>query len=109
MFSVYFCPWKCCKLGMAKKQIPLSEKEKALIGKLREHPRLFDRFASILEISDGEGGAIKSADEVEGLLIEEVRKLGKTSMEQWAKESEARSGREQREKTPGSYCGKKNG
>ena len=94
---------------MAKKEIPLSEEELKHITKLRKRPDLLKRFASILEISDGEQGAIKSADEVEGLLVEEVRKLGKTSMEQWAKESEARSGREQREKNPGSYCGKKNG
>jgi len=35
------------------------------------------------EISDGEEGEIQSADEVEALLIEEVRRLGNTSMGQW--------------------------
>ena len=67
------------------------------------------RIAAILEISDGEGGELRSADEVEELLIEEIRKLGNTSMKEWAKGAEARVGQEHQEKSPGSYSGKKNG
>lgn len=52
-------------------------------------------------------GEIKSADEVEALLIAEVRKLGNVSMGQWAKETEARAGAQHQKKNPGSYCGKK--
>ena len=92
---------------MQKKQIPLTEEELKHITKLRKRPDLLERFESILEISDGEEGEIKSADEVEALLIEEVRKLGNASMGQWAKEAEARAGREHQKKNPGSYCGKK--
>lgn len=94
---------------MQKKQIPLTEEELKHITKLRRRPDLMERFASILEISDGEEGELRSADEVEALLIEEVRKLGNTSMEGWAREAEARAGEEHRKKNPGSYCGKKNG
>jgi hypothetical protein len=51
------------------------------------------------EISDGEEGEIQSADEVEALLIEEVRRLGNTSMGQgergrsegWRRGSEEKS------------------
>jgi len=68
-------------IGMQKKQIVLTEEELEHITKLRKRPDLLERFASILEISDGEEGEIKSADEVEALLIEEVRKLGNASME----------------------------
>lgn len=93
---------------MQKNQIPLTEEELKHITKLRKRPDLLKRFASILEISDGEEGEIKSADEVEALLIEEVRRLGNASMEGWAKEAEARAGREHQKKNPGSYCGKKN-
>jgi hypothetical protein len=94
---------------MAKKQIPFTEEEIEHITKLRKRPELLERFAAILEISDGEDGEIKSADEVEALLIEEVRKLGNASMGQWAKETEARAGAQHQKKNPGSYCGKKNG
>lgn len=92
---------------MAKKKLPLSEKEIEHITKLRKHPEMMERVAAILEICDGPEGEIKSADEVEALLIEEMRKLGRTSMGQWAKESEGRSGAEHQKNNPGSYCGKK--
>lgn len=98
----------CFKLGMAKKHIPFTEEEIKHISRLRKRPDLMERFAAILEISDGEEGKLKSADDVEALLIEEVRKLGNTSMVQWAKESEARSGEQHLKNNPGSYCGKKN-
>jgi hypothetical protein len=93
---------------MTKKQNPLTEEEIKHITKLRKRPDMMERFASILEICDGEEGEIKMADEVEALLIQEVRKLGNTSMGQWAKEAEARSGMEYQKKNPGSYSGKKN-
>jgi hypothetical protein len=95
------------KLGMAKKQILFTEEEIAHITKLRKHPELLERFAAILEISDGEGEEIRSADEVEALLIEAVRKLGNASMGQWAKEAEFRAGVAHQKQNPGSYCGKK--
>lgn len=94
---------------MAKNPIRLSEEEITQIEKLRKRPDLRERFAAILKISDGEDGELRSADEVEALLIEEVRKLGNASMEQWAKEAERRVGAQHQEKNPGSYCGKKNG
>jgi hypothetical protein len=91
---------------MQKKQIPLTEEEHKHITNLRKRPDLLGRFAAILEISDGEEGEIQSEDEVEALLIEEVRRLGNASMGQWAKEAEARAGGEDQKKNPGSYCGK---
>lgn len=93
---------------MAIKLTALTETERKHITQLRKRPDLLKRFASILEISDGEEGEIRTADEVEALLIEEVRKLGNESMGQWAKEVETRSGAEHQKKNPGSYCGKKN-
>lgn len=93
---------------MVKTQIPLTEEEIAHITQLRKRPELLERFAAILEISNGEDGQIKSADEVEALLIESVRKLGNASMVQWAKEAELRAGVAHQKQNPGSYCGKKN-
>jgi len=80
---------------MTKKNSPpgnLSAQELQLIERLREHPELMERFQSILEISANADGPVKSADEVEGLLIEEMRRLGNTTMGDWAVSAEKRLG-----------------
>jgi len=76
----------------------LSAQEKQLIERLREHPELMERFESILEISANTDGPVKSADEVEGLLIEEMRRLGNTTMGDWATSAERRLGEQLEQK-----------
>jgi len=68
----------------------LSPQEEQLIERLREHPELMERFRSILEITASADGPLKRADEVEGLLIEEIRRLGNTTMGSWAARGERR-------------------
>ena len=68
----------------------LSSEELQLIEQLREHPELMDRFKTILEITTRTAEPVKRADEVEGLLIEEMRRLGNTSMGSWAARTERR-------------------
>ncbi len=68
----------------------LSAQELQLIERLREHPDLMERFQSILQISANADGPVKSADEVEGLLIEEMRRLGNATMGGWASSAEKR-------------------
>lgn len=58
--------------------------EVQFMARLREHPELLARFQSILDLSCTREGRLRTADEVEGLLIEELRQLGHTSMNQWA-------------------------
>jgi hypothetical protein len=72
------------------KPTTLSPEESQLIEQLREHPELMDRFKTILEITGSVEGPLKRADEVEGLLIEEMRRLGNTSMGSWAAQTERR-------------------
>jgi len=69
---------------MTKKNAHTNVEEEQLIQRLRQHPELMERFQSILEISANTEGPIKSADEVEALLIEEMRRLGNTTMRDWA-------------------------
>lgn len=83
---------------MTKKNSHLNAQEKQLIERLRQHPELMERFESILEISANAEGPIKSADEVEALLIEEMRRLGNTTMRDWAAGAEKRLGDELRRK-----------
>jgi len=78
---------------MTKKNSPpstLSAQELQLIEQLREHPELMERFRTILEITANAAGPLKRADEVEGLLIEEMRRLGNTTMGSWAARAERR-------------------
>ena len=68
----------------------LNAQEQQLIEQLRAHPDLLERFQTILEITANAEGPLKSADEVEGLLIEEMRRLGNTTMGSWAARAEER-------------------
>jgi hypothetical protein len=62
----------------------LTAAELHLIEQLRNYPRLFERVRSILEITASAEGPIRQADEIEALLIEEMRRLGRTTLETWA-------------------------
>jgi hypothetical protein len=68
----------------------LTTQELQRIERLREHPELMERFQSIPEISANAPGPVKSPDEVEGLLSEEMRRLGNTTMGSWATSAEKR-------------------
>ena len=70
-------------MGMQKKDVTpttLTEQELQLIQQLRRHPNLLERFHAILEITRHDHGPLKKADEVEALLIEEMRRLGNTTL-----------------------------
>ena len=91
------------RVGMLKKKSvtkPLTDEELELIEQLREHPELLARFQSILGITRNEGSALKTADEVEGLLIEEMRRLGHAGMSQWAERAEERVSQELKSQQP---------
>jgi hypothetical protein len=74
--------------------IQVSQSEAQLIEQLRQHPEMLERVQSILDIAYNEAGPLKTADQVEELLIREMRHLGNTSMHQWAIQAEARVSRE---------------
>lgn len=67
-----------------------SQPEVQLIEQLRQHPEIMARVQSILELTRNANGPLKTADEVEGLLIQEMRQLGNTSMVEWATQAEER-------------------
>lgn len=75
---------------------------------LREHPEMMARVQSILELAYDEEGPLKTADEVEGLLIEEIRRLGNATMNQWASHAEERVSTELKQKDPTVLGRKKN-
>jgi hypothetical protein len=64
-------------------QAEFSQEERELIERLRQRPEMMARVQSILDIAREAGGS-KTADEVEELLVEEMRKLGNSTMKEWA-------------------------
>jgi hypothetical protein len=68
----------------------LSQAEARLLEQLREHPEMMERVQSILDLTRSAEGPLKTADEVEELLVQELRRLGNTSMNQWALGAEER-------------------
>lgn len=68
----------------------ISPQEIQLIEQLRQHPEILERVQSILQIARNEDGPLKTADEVEELLIQEMRRLGSATMHQWASQAEER-------------------
>ena len=74
--------------------ISVSQSEAQLLERLRQHPEMRERVQSILDIAYSAEGPLKSADQVEELLIQEMRRLGNTSMQQWAMQAEQRVSRE---------------
>ncbi|HYG34384.1 MAG TPA: hypothetical protein VEC99_06345 [Clostridia bacterium] len=85
----------------------LSLAEEQLIQQLRAHPELMERFQTILEITANAGGPIKTADEVEALLIEAMRRLGNATMESWANRAERTLGEQLQQKDPSAVVRKK--
>lgn len=72
----------------------LTAQEIRLIDQLRQHPEMMARFQSILDLANNSEGPLKTADEVEEFLIQEVRRLGNVTMNQWASRAEERVGQE---------------
>lgn len=68
----------------------LTPQETRLIQQLRQQPQMLARLQGILDLAHAADGPLKTADEVEALLIQELRQLGRTTMNQWAAQAEAR-------------------
>jgi hypothetical protein len=71
-----------------------------LVERLRQRPEMMARVQEILALADAEEGPLKTADEIEGLLIEAIRQLGNETMGQWASQAEERVSRELKEQDP---------
>jgi hypothetical protein len=82
---------------------------KKFVEELKARPELFEQFESILGLaSAGEGEAPwRTADEVESLLVEEVRKLGHQTMQHWAQGAQARALEDCRKEHPKARVKKK--
>jgi hypothetical protein len=78
----------------------LTDQEIRMIEQLRQNPEMMARVQSILDLARNADGPLKTADEVEELLIQEIRHLGNVTMNQWAVQAEERVGTELKEQDP---------
>jgi hypothetical protein len=85
----------------------INQRESDLIERLRKHPAIMDRVQKILEIAEDAGGPTKTADEIEELLMEEMRQLGGATLEGWAAQAQERVGQQFKEKHPAALKRKK--
>ncbi len=74
----------------AAKSNGVSSQENRLLEQLRRHPEIMQRVQEILDLTDNAEGPLKTADQIEELLIAELRKLGHATMNQWASRAEER-------------------
>ena len=67
-----------------------------LVRTLADKPELTDRLLSIAKLADEptQTGRIRSADEIESLLVEAVRKLGNETLATWAQGVDTKLGEE---------------
>ena len=75
---------------MKSKKRELSQQESKLIEQLRRHPEIMQRVQSILDIAQTSEGPLKTADQIEDLLVQEMRRLGNATMREWATGAEER-------------------
>lgn len=94
---------------MNKKKIDSTQTErtKRLVEELCEHPFLRDQVEAILKLVRSDDGPIRKADDVEELLVQEIRKLGKNAMQEWAEGAEERSAAQLQRDSPKAHCLKK--
>ena len=94
-----FCGIKCTNLASCPNKVGMKQRssspkltaqETQLIQQLRQQPQMLVRLQSILDLTHATDGPLKTADEIEALLIHELRQLGSTTMNQWAVQAEER-------------------
>jgi hypothetical protein len=77
----------------------VTQQEIELLEKLRKHPEIRERVRKVLEIATDEGSNL-TADQVEELLIEEMRKLGNATMHGWAGRADEQASQQLQSKEP---------
>lgn len=87
-----------------KKAAKLSPREEQLIQKMRQQPEMMERVESIFNAAYSSG---KTADEIEEMLISEIRQLGQSTMQSWAIRTEQKLGEEFKKKDSSAVVRKK--
>jgi hypothetical protein len=90
-----------------QKKPTISETDKRFLERLNQRPDLKSRLEAILELAEGEKGELRTADDIEALLVEELRRLGGQTMHDWARGAHQQVVADIKKKDPSCYVGKK--
>lgn len=82
--------------------------DEQLLAALNRHPELKERVVAIVRLANGQDSSAQTADEMETLLLAEVRRLGQQAMGQWAQGQAAEVQREIQAAHPRIHRSKKN-
>lgn len=94
----------CCPMKSDHGETPDPGRAKRLLDKLSNHPGMMERFEAILDLTES---PTMKADQIEELLVAEVRRLGNKAMQEWAQGAEEQGAQELQQKTPGANVRKK--
>jgi hypothetical protein len=87
---------------------PLPPEDARLLTRLNRHPQLRGRIERLVDLVEDVGDDLRTADDAERRVIEEVRRLGQEVLGNWADGQVAKRA-EELERTPGVWReGKKN-
>lgn len=75
-----------------------TERDAALVRKLKRHPVLWARVESLLAVVEDAAGDLEKADAAEKRVIEELRQMGNEALTAWAERGVEKS-------TPGAEAG----
>jgi hypothetical protein len=78
----------------------LTSNEEQLVKRLRRNPELMARIESIVDLAENAEGPLKTADEMEKALVDEIRRLGNETMHHWATRAEERVSEELKAEHP---------
>jgi len=78
------------KKSKKKVEQSFTPKERQLVEQLRKSPGLMERVQSIVDLAENAEGPLKTADEIEEALVEEIRRLGNETMHHWATKAQER-------------------
>jgi len=62
---------------------------KSLEARLREYPDLYERISELVAVVENAAGDVVKADEAEQRVIEELRQIGQSALQNWAERKQA--------------------
>lgn len=76
----------------------MNEEYISLVKDLAEHPKMFEQIKKMLAMIKNSDEKIMSAHEVEQRVIDDIRTLGKETIQSWANEQNKKAGTNYRNK-----------
>lgn len=92
-----------------RQKLKTSSPSERLEQKLKRHPELESHFEAFVQIVENQDGSLEKADDAEWAILQEVRKLSRHSLTEWAQQQADRKAAEMPQLNPSASKDKKNG